>query len=160
MSFLTIPQVIRGYSNSRTVVRIHEHRLVQKNHSAGRISADCLLSILFRNAHVSVKAGCSLESFSQRLRKRFGILRVSTGCSSALSLFEPQSQAKIPQLTLIFSGIYATSRHIPGVRFAGTSHPGLIGTAPSKELLATWNARERTECLFQLFWFFGGRSPS
>ena len=39
-------------------------------------------------------------------------------------------------------GVYATSRHIPGVRFAGVSHPGLIGTAPSHELLATWNARE------------------
>lgn len=39
-------------------------------------------------------------------------------------------------------GVYATSRHIPGVRFAGISHPGLIGTAPSHELLATWNKRE------------------
>ena len=39
-------------------------------------------------------------------------------------------------------GIYATSRHIPGVRFAGISHPGLIGTAPSPELLAEWNRRE------------------
>jgi hypothetical protein len=41
-----------------------------------------------------------------------------------------------------FSRVYATSRHIPGVRFAGISHPGLIGTAPSSELLATWNKRE------------------
>ncbi|KZW03633.1 Acetamidase/Formamidase [Exidia glandulosa HHB12029] len=41
-----------------------------------------------------------------------------------------------------FEGIYATSRHVPGVRFAGVSHPGLIGTAPSAELLATWNKRE------------------
>lgn len=41
-----------------------------------------------------------------------------------------------------FSGIYATSRHIAGVRFAGLTHPGLIGCAPSAELLATWNARE------------------
>lgn len=40
-------------------------------------------------------------------------------------------------------GIYASSRHIPGVRFAGITHPGLIGCAPSHELLATWNARER-----------------
>jgi Acetamidase/Formamidase family len=49
--------------------------------------------------------------------------------------------------TLILSlshhpGVYATSRHIPGVRFAGVTHPGLIGTAPSPELLATWNERE------------------
>lgn len=28
------------------------------------------------------------------------------------------------------------------MRFAGVSHPGLIGTAPSQELLDTWNARE------------------
>lgn len=42
-----------------------------------------------------------------------------------------------------FHGIYATSRHIPGVRFAGISHPGLIGCAPSHELLAEWNRRER-----------------
>lgn len=40
-------------------------------------------------------------------------------------------------------GIYATSRHIPDVRFAGISHPGLIGTAPSRELLDKWNRREQ-----------------
>jgi formamidase len=28
-----------------------------------------------------------------------------------------------------FEGIYATSRHISGVRFAGNTHPGLIGTS-------------------------------
>jgi formamidase len=39
-------------------------------------------------------------------------------------------------------GIYATSRHIKGVRFAGLTHPGLIGCAPSAELLAKWNKRE------------------
>lgn len=42
-----------------------------------------------------------------------------------------------------FQGIYTTSRHIPGVRFAGITHPGLIGCAPSHELLAKWNKRER-----------------
>ncbi|KAG2499463.1 hypothetical protein HYH03_002410 [Edaphochlamys debaryana] len=42
-----------------------------------------------------------------------------------------------------FDGIYASSRHIPGVRFAGLIHPGLIGTAPSPELLQIWNDRER-----------------
>jgi formamidase len=42
-----------------------------------------------------------------------------------------------------FSGIYANSRHIPGVEFAGIMHPGLIGCLPSKELLNTWNTRER-----------------
>nr|WP_119070996.1 formamidase [Rubrobacter indicoceani] len=42
-----------------------------------------------------------------------------------------------------FHGIYATSRHIPGVRFAGIGHPGLFGCAPSHELLAEWNRREQ-----------------
>lgn len=41
-----------------------------------------------------------------------------------------------------YQGIYAVSRHIHGVRFAGLTHPGLIGCAPSAELLATWNRRE------------------
>lgn len=42
-----------------------------------------------------------------------------------------------------FEGIYAKSRHIPGVRFPGIPHPGLIGCAPSQELLMTWNKREK-----------------
>jgi formamidase len=41
-----------------------------------------------------------------------------------------------------FHGIYASSKQIPGVRFAGLTHPGLIGCAPSHELLAEWNRRE------------------
>jgi formamidase len=42
-----------------------------------------------------------------------------------------------------FDGLYCESRHIPGVRFPGLIHPGLIGTAPSKELLDIWNTREK-----------------
>ena len=42
-----------------------------------------------------------------------------------------------------FHGIFATSRHIPGVRFAGIGHPGLFGCAPSQDLLAEWNRREQ-----------------
>jgi formamidase len=41
-----------------------------------------------------------------------------------------------------FRGQTATSRHIPRVSFTGIVHPGLMGTAPSPDLLATWNARE------------------
>ncbi|MBO4206470.1 formamidase [Micromonospora echinofusca] len=41
-----------------------------------------------------------------------------------------------------FSGQRATSRHIPRVSFTGIAHPGLMGTAPSAALLATWNKRE------------------
>lgn len=42
-----------------------------------------------------------------------------------------------------FHGQQATSRHIPGVRFTGITHPGLMGTAPSAAMLAKWNERER-----------------
>lgn len=42
-----------------------------------------------------------------------------------------------------FHGIYTSSRHIPNVEFVGLMHPGLIGCLPSKELLDTWNKREK-----------------
>lgn len=42
-----------------------------------------------------------------------------------------------------FHGIYTSSRHIPNVEFAGIMHPGLIGCLPSRELLDTWNEREK-----------------
>jgi formamidase len=40
------------------------------------------------------------------------------------------------------SGMFTSSRHVPGVNFAGLIHPGLIGCLPSKDLLETWNRRE------------------
>ena len=42
-----------------------------------------------------------------------------------------------------FSGQECTSRHVPGVRYTGITHPGLFGTAPSPDLLARWNRREQ-----------------
>lgn len=41
-----------------------------------------------------------------------------------------------------FEGIFCSSRHIPGVRFPGLIHPGIIACAPSAEVLAEWNRRE------------------
>ena len=41
-----------------------------------------------------------------------------------------------------FRGQDATSRHLPGIRYTGITHPGLFGTAPSADLLARWNRRE------------------
>lgn len=41
-----------------------------------------------------------------------------------------------------FEGIHATSRHLPGVKFTGLIHPGILGTAPSAEILEEWNTRE------------------
>lgn len=34
--------------------------------------------------------------------------------------------------------------HVPGVRFPGLTHPGVVGTAPSLELLNIWNEREKS----------------
>ncbi|WP_017729425.1 formamidase [Halalkalibacterium ligniniphilum] len=42
-----------------------------------------------------------------------------------------------------FHGIYTTSRHIPGIKMPGIIHPGLIGVAPSHEMLDKWNKREQ-----------------
>jgi len=57
-------------------------------------------------------------------------------------LFAREFKSRAAKAIWDLNGIYATSRHIPGVRFAGVTHPGLIGTAPSADLLATWNKRE------------------
>ncbi len=42
-----------------------------------------------------------------------------------------------------FRGLYATSRHVPDVKLDGIKHPGIVGCAPSAEMLAEWNRRER-----------------
>lgn len=50
----------------------------------------------------------------------------------------PEAQKSIWDI----EGMFTRSRHVPGVRFAGMIHPGLIGCLPSKKLLDTWNQRE------------------
>ncbi|TEB23279.1 Acetamidase/Formamidase [Coprinellus micaceus] len=57
-------------------------------------------------------------------------------------LFATEFQTHAAKAIWDFEGIYASSLHIPGVRFAGIPHPGIIGTAPLHELLQTWNQRE------------------
>jgi len=57
-------------------------------------------------------------------------------------LFAREFDSKAAKAIWDLEGVYASSRHIPGVRFAGVTHPGIVGTAPSAELLATWNKRE------------------
>ena len=42
-----------------------------------------------------------------------------------------------------FNGIYAISRHIPSVRFAGITHPGLIGCAATASCCELEQARGR-----------------
>ncbi len=41
-----------------------------------------------------------------------------------------------------FKGMFTSSRHVPGVNFAGLIHPGLIGCLPDKPMLDMWNERE------------------
>jgi formamidase len=51
----------------------------------------------------------------------------------------PQAQKSIWD----FKGMFTTSRHIPGVKYAGLIHPGLIGCLPDPTMLETWNTREQ-----------------
>lgn len=50
----------------------------------------------------------------------------------------PQAQKSIWD----FKGMFTSSRHVPGVNFAGLIHPGLIGCLPDKPMLDLWNKRE------------------
>ncbi len=50
----------------------------------------------------------------------------------------PQAQKSIWDI----SGLFTHSRHVPGVKFPGLIHPGLIGCLPDPKLLETWNTRE------------------
>lgn len=58
------------------------------------------------------------------------------------SLYADKANAYRAKAIWDFEGIHCTSRHIPGVKFAGLIHPGILGCAPSAEVLATWNKRE------------------
>ena len=42
-----------------------------------------------------------------------------------------------------FEGMFTKSRHVPGVRYAGLIHPGLIGCLPDRAMLDDWNTREK-----------------
>ncbi len=50
----------------------------------------------------------------------------------------PQAQKSIWDI----KGMFTESRHVPGVKYAGLIHPGLIGCLPDRALLDTWNERE------------------
>ncbi|GAA5178949.1 acetamidase/formamidase family protein [Niveibacterium umoris] len=50
----------------------------------------------------------------------------------------PQAQKSIWDI----EGMFTKSRHVPGVRYAGLIHPGLIGCLPDPKMLETWNTRE------------------
>lgn len=50
----------------------------------------------------------------------------------------PEAQKSIWDI----KGMFTESRHVPGVKYAGLIHPGLIGCLPDPKLLADWNERE------------------
>lgn len=58
-------------------------------------------------------------------------------------LFATRFDTKAAKAIWDFEGRFCSSRHIPGVRFAGITHPGILACAPSQELLDEWNRREQ-----------------
>jgi formamidase len=50
----------------------------------------------------------------------------------------PEAQKSIWDI----KGMFTESRHVPGVKYAGLIHPGLIGCLPDPKMLAEWNRRE------------------
>ena len=56
-----------------------------------------------------------------------------------LTDYFPQAQKSIWD----FHGMFTSSRHVPGVRYAGLIHPGLIGCLPDQKMLDIWNTREQ-----------------
>ncbi|MBC3194901.1 acetamidase/formamidase family protein [Pseudonocardia sp. C8] len=67
-----------------------------------------------------------------------GYSNILPGMGGPLASWFPQGYKTVWDL----HGLFATSRQIPGVEIPALSHPGVIGVAPSMELLETWNARE------------------
>ena len=53
-----------------------------------------------------------------------------------------RSHTRVSKTVWDFEGVMASSRHVKGVSFCGRPHCGVIGTAPSLELLKTWTKRE------------------
>lgn len=66
-----------------------------------------------------------------------GVFDITNG-GGFLDRFYPKAAKAI----FDFEGIHTTSRHLPGVKFTGLIHPGILGTAPSAAVLQEWNSRE------------------
>ena len=62
----------------------------------------------------------------------------------------PEAQKSIWDI----EGMFTKSRHVPGVKYAGLIHPGLIGCLPDRKMLDMWNTRETA-----LFNTDPGRTP-
>ncbi|SOR28937.1 protein of unknown function [Methylorubrum extorquens] len=97
--------------------------------SASRVPspATCSWSICSISAPSPRASGASTASSRRTMAAAF-----STSTS-------PQAQKSIWD----FEGMFTKSRHVPGVRFPGLIHPGLIGCLPDPKMLETWNTREK-----------------
>ncbi len=79
-----------------------------------------------------------LGSFSDHEWGFTGIFDLENGGGFLTDHF-PEARKTIWDL----NGVIAESRHIEDVRFPGCAHPGILGTAPSHDLLESWNEREQ-----------------
>ncbi|KAK8846864.1 hypothetical protein IAR55_005954 [Kwoniella newhampshirensis] len=53
-----------------------------------------------------------------------------------------EGETRVTKSIWDFDGDHTSSRHVPHVKFKGRPHPGILGTAPSHDLLAEWHRRE------------------
>lgn len=70
------------------------------------------------------------------------LLDILTSRGSALDAPRPHEQQCSALVALHKTEVSVLPSAYVGVRFAGLIHPGLIGTAPSQQLLDIWNQRE------------------
>nr|POE65362.1 putative formamidase [Quercus suber] len=92
-----------------------------------------------------INHGASLVSSPKRTEEAFSMRYIlSRMLSPNHSWFDQARANSVYSAKAIwdFEGINCSSRHIPGVRFPGLIHPGILGCAPSAEVLKIWNDRE------------------
>lgn len=94
------------------------------------------------SSHLKINHGDTLVFSTKRMEVVSSIKSIPRRThSSHFLLFIPDHLHRAKAIW-DFEGIFCSSRHIPHVRFAGLIHPGILGCAPSAEILAEWNRRE------------------
>lgn len=109
------------------------------SHGGSRASLTGAMGCVFLRGYPN-RLGCVLTSRLGGVPRRdlsFGV------CLLVRRLYPNRTdQPRSAKAIWDFEGIYCTSRHIPHVKFAGLIHPGILGCAPSAEVLNNWNTRE------------------
>ncbi|RSH87159.1 hypothetical protein EHS25_003650 [Saitozyma podzolica] len=122
------------FQNSDTADDILDYDWNTDHHLSGPVAIDTA-----EPGDVLVVDILDVEPFQDRL---WGYSITASGIDPGLGPLD-KAHTKVAKSIWDFEGVKASSRHVPGVEFCGRPHPGVIGTAPSKELLAVWEARER-----------------